>query len=264
MDMIDVLKEASKRIYEDVKGLAGTPAAAGDFGVGAGGDISRNIDITAEASVLDFLREMKFDGIVLGEECGPVQFVIEPKGCIIMDAIDGSANAVRGLPFFCSSLAYATGDTLGSITDAVVTDLSNGDMYWATRNRGAYLNGVKISTYEYNPIYRIVGVNTSGATPELMRQMDSIFINNHTRHLGANALEMATLAKGSMDVFIDLREKIRVHDIAAGYLIINEAGGIILDKELDTLDATISYDTRISFIAAANQKILDEVMSDMR
>ena len=259
-----MLKTASQQIYENIKGLAGTPDAGGDFGVGAGGDVSRNIDITAEAAVLNVLRELKFDGVVLGEECGPIQFSTEPKGCVIMDAVDGSANAVRGLPFFCSSLAYATGDTLSSITDAVITDLSNGDMYLATKNKGAFLNGIKIHTHEYNPMYRIVGVNTSGSSPELMRKLDPIFANNHTRHLGANALEMATLAKGAMDVFIDLRGKIRIHDIAAGYLIINEANGIVLDSNLNQLDAKISYNTRISFIASANQKILDEIMSQMK
>ena len=46
-----------------------------------------------------------------------------------MDAIDGSANAVRGVPFFCSSLAFATENKLSSITDGVITDLTNGDMY---------------------------------------------------------------------------------------------------------------------------------------
>jgi len=48
MEVIEILKEASKRVFENVKGLAGTSAAAGDYGIGAGGDISRNIDIVAE------------------------------------------------------------------------------------------------------------------------------------------------------------------------------------------------------------------------
>ena len=57
MEVIDVIKEASRRVYENVKDLAGTDDAAGDFGRGAGGDISRNIDVTAEKTVLDYLRE---------------------------------------------------------------------------------------------------------------------------------------------------------------------------------------------------------------
>ena len=108
MEVIEILKEASKRVYENVKDMAGTTAAAGDYGRGAGGDISRNIDIVAEKTVLDYLKEISFECVVLGEECGRVELSSNPKGFVIMDAIDGSANAVRGVPFFCCSLAFAT------------------------------------------------------------------------------------------------------------------------------------------------------------
>ena len=74
-----------------------------------------------------------------------------PKGFVIMDAIDGSANAVRGVPFFCSSLAFATEDKLSSITDGVITNLSNGDMYWASKGKGAYLNKSKIKVQKSEP-----------------------------------------------------------------------------------------------------------------
>ena len=110
------------------------------------------------------------------------------------------------------------------------------------------------------PIYKIVGINTSGASPELMKKLHPVFEqHNHTRHFGANALEMAMFARGLMDIFIDLRNKIRVQDIAAGYLIVKEAGGLLLDERFEDLDSDLSYETRISFIAAANQKILDDI-----
>jgi len=70
-------------------------------------------------------------------------------------------------------------------------------------------------------------------------------------------------ARGLMDIFIDLRGKIRIQDIAAGYVIVKEAGGMLLDADLKPLDADLSYDTRVSFIAAANQEILDEIMSQI-
>ena len=114
MEVVEILKEASKRVFENVKGLAGTSAAAGDYGIGAGGDISRNIDIVAEKTVLDYLKEISFECVVLGEECGRVELSSKPKGFVIMDAIDGSANAVRGVPFFCCSLAFATKDKISS------------------------------------------------------------------------------------------------------------------------------------------------------
>jgi myo-inositol-1(or 4)-monophosphatase len=265
VEVLDILRKASEKIYENVKDLAGTEDAAGDFGRGAGGDISRNIDIIAEKTVLDYLKEINFECVVLGEECGRVELSDKPKGFVIMDAIDGSANSVRGVPFFCSSLAFATHDKLSSITDGVITNLSSGEMYWASKNKGAFLDENKIQVHNKDPIYKIVGINTSGATPELMQKLHPIFEqHNHTRHFGANALEMAMFARGLMDIFIDLRKKIRIQDIAAGYLIVKEAGGILLDENFDSLDADLSYETRVSFIAAANQKILDDVFSEIK
>jgi myo-inositol-1(or 4)-monophosphatase len=70
---------------------------------------------------------------------------------------------------------------------------------------------------------------------------------------------MAMFAQGLMDIFIDLRDKIRIQDIAAGYIIVKEAGGLLLDAEFNSLDADLSYDTRVSFIAAATHEILEEI-----
>ena len=264
MEIIEVLREVSKQVYENVKNLAGTADAAGDFGRGAGGDISRKIDIVAEKTVLDYLKKINFECVVLGEECGRVELSDNPKGYLIMDAIDGSANAVRGIPFFCCSLAFATENKLSSITDAVVTNLLNGDLYWATKGKGAYLNDTKIHVNNKKPIYRIVGVNTSGASPELMSRLQPVLkSHNHPRHFGSIALEMAFFARGLMDVLIDLREKIRILDIAAGYLLIKETGGLILDVDLKPLDSELSFQARLSFIAAANQEILDDIMSEI-
>ena len=264
MEVIEILREASNKIYENVKDLAGTDDAAGDFGIGAGGDISRNIDIIAEKTVLDYLKEIEFECVVLGEECGRVELSDNPKGFIIMDAIDGSANAVRGVPFFCSSLAFATENKLSSVTDGVITNLSNGEMYWASKDKGSFFDDKKIKVHHEEPIYKIIGINTSGATTDLMKRLQPIYENHeHTRHFGANALEMALFARGMMDIFIDLRDKIRIQDIAAGYLIVKEAGGLLLDADLKPLDADLNYETRVSFIAAANQKILDEIISQI-
>ena len=263
MDTNEILKEASRRIYEAVKDMAGTEDAAGDFGRGAGGDISRNIDITAENTVLDYLKEINFECVVLGEECGRVELSDNPTGFVIMDAIDGSANAVRGIPFFCSSLAFATENRLNSITDGVITNLSTGEMYWASKGKGSFLNGKQISVHKKTPLYKIVGVNTSGASQEIMKKLQPVFENhNHTRHFGANALEMAMFAQGLMDVFIDLRKKIRIQDVAAGYIIVKESGGLLLDEEFNSLDADLSYETRVSFVAAANQEILNEMFPE--
>ncbi len=265
MEVIEVLRDVSKLVYENVNHLAGTAEAAGDYGVGAGGDISRNIDIIAEKTVLDYLKKINFECIVLGEECGRVELSHNSKGYLIMDAIDGSANAVRGLPFFCCSLAFATENKLSSITDAVVTNLATGDLYWASKGKGSFLNGKAIHVHQKEPIYRLVGINTSGASAELMKKLQPLHKqNNHTRHFGANALEMAFFAQGLLDIFIDLRKKIRVQDIAAGYLLIKEAGGKIYDENLNDLDSDLSYQTRLSFIASSNDKVFKDVISQIK
>jgi len=262
MEIIEVLRMASTKVFESVKDMAGTEDAAGDFGRGAGGDISRNIDITAEKTVLDYLREIHFDCVVLGEECGRVEISKNPKGFVLMDAIDGSANSVRGLPFFCCSLAFATEEKLSSVTDAVVTNLSTGDLYSASKGKGAFKNDKRIIVHKEKPLYKIVGINSSGSSPELLEKLSPIFEkHHHIRHLGANALEMAMFAEGLIDIFIDLRKKIRIQDLAGGYILVKEAGGLILDENLEPLDSDLSYETRLSFVAASNRQILDEIFS---
>jgi len=262
MEIIEVLRMASTKVFESVKDMAGTEDAAGDFGRGAGGDISRNIDITAEKTVLDYLREIHFDCVVLGEECGRVEISKNPKGFVLMDAIDGSANSVRGLPFFCCSLAFATEEKLSSVTDAVVTNLSTGDLYSASKGKGAFKNDKRITVHKEKPLYKIVGINSSGSSPELLEKLSPIFEkHHHIRHLGANALEMAMFAEGLIDIFIDLRKKIRIQDLAGGYILVKEAGGLILDENLEPLDSDLSYETRLSFVAASNRQILDEIFS---
>ena len=261
MKVIEVLEEAARRVYDNVKHLPGTEESGGDFGRGAGGDISRRIDILAEKTVLDYLKEINFECVVLGEECGRVELSKKPIGFVIMDAVDGSTNAVRGIPFSCCSLAFATGNRLGSVTDAVIIDLYSGDLYSASKGNGAFMNSHKIQARKEKPLYFVVGLDISGISPDTLQRLSPIITaSNHIRHFGAAALELAIFARGLVDLFIDLRDKLRITDIAAGYLIAQEGGGLIVDKNGKPLDSELGYDKRISFIVAANKEILNETM----
>jgi len=261
---IEVLEEAAKRVYNNVKHLPGTKESAGDFGIGAGGDISRRIDILAEKTVLDYLKEINFSCIVLGEECGRVEISENPQGFVIMDAVDGSTNAVRGIPFSCCSLAFATGEKLSSVTDAVIIDLYSGDLYSASKGLGALMNGRRITVHKEKPLYFVVGLDLSGISLDSLQKLAPIIsASNHIRHFGAVALELAIFARGLVDLFVDLREKLRITDVAAGYLIASEAGGIIVDRNSKPLDSEFGYDKKISFIAAASQEILDETIEKL-
>ena len=79
MEVLDLLKGASELVYKAVKDMAGTDEAGGDFGIGAGGDVSRNIDIIAEKTVIDYVKENGFDCTILGEDAAEWRLVKSRK-----------------------------------------------------------------------------------------------------------------------------------------------------------------------------------------
>jgi myo-inositol-1(or 4)-monophosphatase len=83
----------------------------------------------------------------------------------------------------------------------------------------------------------------------------------HIRHFGANALELCYVADGTIDAFVDIRGKLRTTDVAAAWLIIKEAGGIITTSEGKPLNARLDPRQKVEFIAAANIKIYERILS---
>lgn len=267
---IDVRNSVS-RLSRDEAGISLTR--------GAGGDVTKRIDKVGEDAAIDVLRRNGVRCTVLSEEAGLLYMgeagridgysgmgSDDNEGCfIVLDAIDGTTNAVRGLPFYSCSVAYATSRMLSSVTHAAVMDLTSGDMYYAVRGKGAYLNGVKISTSaEGRGMDHMIGMNLSGISVDRLERVSRLLaMSNHIRQMGSNALEMCLLARGLLDAYIDIRGKIRVTDIAAAYLIVIEAGGIVVDEHSNMLDAPLNLDNRLSFIASANQHILNYILSSL-
>jgi myo-inositol-1(or 4)-monophosphatase len=267
--ILDTLIQASKNVYQEVKNLVGTDEGALKISLGAGGDISRKIDLVAEEVVLKTIRQSDFFPIVVGEECGLIyekNNTNENNGFLIMDAVDGTTNATRGIPFFCCSLAYATEFRLSSVIDAVVLDLFTGDIFSASKNKGSYFNNKKIKVRNTNlnavktledlkSIDLVIGTNISGIPSNMLKELLSMLsCSNHIRHFGANALELCYFARGFMDAYIDIRGKIRSTDMAAGYLIAKEAGGKLYSIDGKELDSDLDVKTRLSFYAVTDEK----------
>ena len=267
--ILDTLIQASKNVYQEVKNLVGTDEGALKISLGAGGDMSRKIDLVAEEVVLKTIRQSDFFPIVVGEECGLIyekNHTKENNGFLIMDAVDGTTNATRGIPFFCCSLAYATEFRLSSVVDAVVLDLFTGDIYSASKNKGSYFNNKKIKVRNTNlnavksledlkSIDPVIGTNISGIPSNILKELLSMLsCSNHIRHFGANALELCYFARGFMDAYIDIRGKIRSTDMAAGYLIAKEAGGKLYSIDGKELDSDLDVKTRLSFYAVTDEK----------
>jgi myo-inositol-1(or 4)-monophosphatase len=276
--MSDILTEASKNVYSEIKNLLGTIDGASKISRGAGGDISRKIDIVAEKTVLNTIKSNNIFPTVIGEECGIVNLNKSSsssssnnnnEGFLIMDAVDGTTNAIRGLPFSCCSLAFANEFKLSSVIDAVVLDLFTGDIYSASKEKGSFYNNKKIhvKNEDFNSIESLedlksfdvlIGTNISGITSNILNQISKVLLfSTHIRHFGANALELCYFARGFMDAYIDIREKIRPTDMAAGYLIAKEAGGQLYSYDGQELDSDLDLKTKLSFYAVGNKKIFD-------
>jgi myo-inositol-1(or 4)-monophosphatase len=257
--IIDILKEACQQVYERTKGLAGSTEGSRQMGRGAGGDISRRIDLIAEEAVIDVIRKGGVEATIIGEECGKIE---GKDGYVIIDAIDGTTNAVCGIPFFCCSVAFATDFYLSAVADAAIIDLARGDIYYASKNKGAFLNGERIYAKQEATSDSTIGINVSGVNSEIVERLAPVIAKaTHTRQFGANALEMCYVARGFLDAYIDLRGKIRPTDVAAGYRIAKEAGAQIYSEDGSTLESNLDVNTRFSYAVLANEKIHQQLVN---
>src|ERR687893_3332708 len=257
--IVDILKEACQQVHEKTKGLAGTTVGSKEMGRGAGGDISRTIDLTAENTVIDVIKKRGIEATIIGEECGRIQ---GKQGYIVIDAIDGTTNASCGIPFFCCSVAYATDFYLSAVTGAAIIDLPRSDLYYASKNKGAFLNDRRIFVKRKPTSDSTIGINMSGVKPAVVERLAPIIAEaTHNRQFGANALEMCFVARGFLDAYIDLRGKIRPTDVAAGYLIAKEAGAQIYLDNGSTLESNLDVKKKFSYAAMANEKIHEQLVT---
>lgn len=275
--ILDILIESSKNVYSEIKDLLGTSEGASKISLGAGGDISRKIDIVAEKAVLNTIKSSNISPVIIGEECGIVNLNKyssssnnNDNGFVIMDAVDGTTNAIRGIPFSCCSLAFANEFKLSSVTDAVVLDLFTGDIYSASKQKGSFFNNKKISVRnekdfssitsleDLKSIDVLIGTNVSGVPPDILDEISKVIsFSSHIRHFGANALELCYFARGFMDAYIDIRGKIRSTDMAAAYLIAKEAGGKLYSSSGQELDSELGLKNKLSFYAVSNKRLFD-------
>jgi myo-inositol-1(or 4)-monophosphatase len=146
----------------------------------------------------------------------------------------------------------------------MVADLFHDETYIALKSKGAYRNCKLIHTSQ-NPSLddAVIGVDFNAYKAKLDIKMVAALIENfkHTRHFGANALEVCLVAAGLTDAFIDLRGKIRATDVAAGFLIVKEAGGTVTDQENKPINIRLDPTQKLSFIASGNLQIHQKIVS---
>ena len=263
MNWMEILQECSHKMRGAALRYYASPKAAVGFGVGAGGDTSKRIDLAAEKALIDCLGKHEISCTLVSEEAGTKKLGLEPSEYyVITDPVDGTTNAVRGLPFSANVIAVSRGPWLKDVEPAVVSDIIHDITYTAQKNGGAFKNGKKIKPSETSDMADVViGVDLNTIKiEEFIPKLKGLFnAGKHFRHFGANALEICYVADGSTDAFIDIRGKLRVTDMVASQLILREAGGIIVTPDGEELNVPLAATQRLSFIAASNKKLYEAI-----
>jgi myo-inositol-1(or 4)-monophosphatase len=160
------------------------------------------------------------------------------------------------------SLAVSATPYLRDVETALVCDPIHDVTYTAERGKGAFRNHKRIQPSEVTSLGEaVIGVDFNmlkirKLLPRLLPLLEKV---KHLRHFGADALELCYVADGKTDAFLDIRGKLRVTDMAAAYLILCEAGGVISTPEGEELDVTLDAAQRVAFVAAANKTIFEAI-----
>jgi len=229
----DDLRNIGRRLFKEIAGLGYSDKIRVSASSGAGGDVTFGIDKIAEDIILEGLRGLHEPLTAIFEEAG----IVDMNGGgpkVIIDPVDGSKNAVSGIPFYCTSIAVAEGDRVDDIKLAYIINLINGDEFWAARDAGAFRNNGKISTQK-DDTFSMVAYEAQSPGKDIASIMPVISQSRKTRCFGATALDLAYLAAGAISVFISPSPS-RSFDFAAGWLIVKEAGGIFTDIEGNTIE----------------------------
>ncbi len=266
VDWLQVLVRCRDNVKASIRPLfKGLKGPQPDLGIGAGGDAMKLVDLAAEKAIVETLRQYSVSFTLVSEESGVKEFGEAPHECYVtVDPIDGTTNLVRGLPFYASSIAVSAEPVLSSVYAALVADLFHGSVYVAQAGKGAYRDGEKIVSSAVVSLGEAVmglDLNTYKVGEIAPRLTRLIGATKHIRHFGANALELCYVAEGLTDAFVDIRGKLRTTDVAAGFLVLREAGGVITALDGKALDAQLDPKEKVSFVASGNQQIHETILS---
>jgi myo-inositol-1(or 4)-monophosphatase len=232
-DWLGAARAAVRDLQEVLAAAPTTAERARETGTrGEGGDRTLEIDAAAEEAVFRQLAALHEQGhrfVALSEERGRVDFGGGPVR-VIIDPLDGSRNAKRGLPHYALSLAVADGATMADVRFGFVHDFGAGEEWVASAGAGALLDGVPLDPDA--PEGRVRGrlelLGIESADPRWLRESADALVGaaHRLRGIGAIAVSLCQVAAARLDGMVTLR-RARAVDVAAGQLIVREAGGVV-------------------------------------
>ena len=230
---------------------------------GSGGDRTLEIDQNAEQLVFDQLDGLRDEGYrfcAVSEERGVIDYG-DSDVRVIIDPIDGSLNAKRGVPSYALSVAVADGATMADVVFGFVHDFGPGEQWWAWRGQGAWLDGEQLDptlSERRGRDGRLEVLGIESADPRWIQASIEALVDSayRLRALGTIAASLCQVAAARFDGMVSLRRS-RGIDAAAGQLIVREAGGVVSFPWCDEpLGAPLTADPTSPVIAARTQDTL--------
>jgi myo-inositol-1(or 4)-monophosphatase len=257
-DWLAICREA----VEDVRGVLGELPTRVErepvVGDGEGGDETTAIDAAAERVILQRFRAIE-GATIVSEEIG----ILESDGPvrIVVDPIDGSLNAKRGIPFFSVSIAVAEGDTMDDVFFGYVYDFGTGEEWTAQRGKGAWLNGDDLGDVRPKEQIEILSFEATLTSSVAEKASAVVGLAYRLRIMGSLALSLCHLAAGRVDAVCSLKGA-RSVDIAAAQLLVRERGlAIELPEAPPFGDAPLDLEGRSRCVAAATPKVCAELFA---
>jgi myo-inositol-1(or 4)-monophosphatase len=234
-------------------------------GRGEGGDMALIIDRAAEDAIFLELEQLGIPLTAISEERGRVAIHGGGPTQVVIDPIDGSLNAKRGMPLYCMSIAVADGLTMGDVHFGFVHDFGTGEQWWAALGQGAYLNDERLAQLVAGTRVEVLAIE-SGDPRRIARHATELAATtaHRLRLIGSIALGLCWVAGGRFDALLSLRS-IRSVDAAAGQLIVREAGGAAIFPDVGDGDLTapLDLDMRSTVVAAWDQPLATELARDV-
>ena len=241
---------------EDVRGvLSDLPTRAERepvVGNGMGGDETTAVDAAAEEVILERLRAI--DGAtIVSEEVGELKGDGDLR--VVVDPIDGSLNAKRGIPFFSLSVAVAEGQTMDDVVFGYVYDFGSGEEWTAQRGVGALLNGADLGPTLPKEEIEILSFEATLTSSVAEKAAAMVGIAYRLRIMGSLALSLCHLAAGRVDAVCSLKAA-RSVDIAAAQLLVRERGlAIDLPEARPFGEAPLDIEGRSRVVAAVTPEV---------
>jgi myo-inositol-1(or 4)-monophosphatase len=192
---------------------------------GVGGDDTTAIDDAAERAVVARLEQLHAQGhdfLLVSEELGERAFG-QSERRVVVDPIDGSVNAKRGLRHFCLSVGVADGATMGDVVFGYLYDFGSGEEWTATRGDGAQLDGVRLGGVRPKDKVELLVLEGTLSTSVAEKAEALAGYAQRFRIMGSLALSLCQLAAGRVDAVCSLRGA-RAVDVAAAQLVVRECG----------------------------------------